>query len=144
MSLWNQRALGLTIVGAAGLLGCQSPIEGEYRLDFEQTKLEVEKNAAESAEDAPRKDAVLRMLQNTELTFELAKGGKVRSTTKLTADGTQRTTSEKQGTWKRDGQRVIISEPSSPDTTCTRDGKLLRCSMENYDKLYSRYVLARK
>lgn len=129
---------------AAGLLGCQSSVEGEYRLDFEQTKLEVEKNAAESPEDAPRKDAVLRMLQNTDLSFELAKGGKLRSSTQLTSDGVKRTMNEKQGTWKRDGERVVISEPSSPDTTCSVDGKRLRCSTENYDKLYSRYVLTRK
>jgi hypothetical protein len=129
---------------AAGLLGCQSSIEGEYGLDFEQTKVEVEKNAIENPEDAPRKDAVLRLLQNTELDFELTKDGKVRSTTQLTTEDKQRTKSEKQGTWKRDGERIVIAVPSSPDTTCSVDGKRLRCSLDNYDKLYSRYVLAKK
>lgn len=125
-------------------MGCRTSVAGDYELDLEETKKAVDKSAAENPDDAPQKDAVIKMLSATQLEITLEEGGKMISHVRLSAPGVPAADQKRQGTWKLDNGRVVIKTDDDSDTHCDVDGKRLRCAKDQDYKLYGRYVLRRK
>ncbi len=139
-----RRLTVFAIGGGCALLGCRSPVEGTYRLDFEETKREVAQSVAQGPEESARKAETLALLADTELTLELEKSGPLTSTTELKIAGAPRTTSKKRGAWESDGKRVTLKVEDTPDTACDVDGARLRCTTVASNKFLQRYVLVKR
>lgn len=126
-----------------GLGACASGVAGRYELDLEETKACVAKAAVDEPGDADMKSSTIQLLESTRLELLLEPAGKMTSTTSLTGEGAP-TPQVREGTWRRDGTRVLLRLNGVADTRCDIDGPRLRCEKPTPGTLFSRYVLVRK
>jgi hypothetical protein len=140
---YTRFALMPSIALALLAMGCRTKVAGDYELDLEETKKAVVKSAAENPEDAPMKDATLKMYSAMRLLVTLHEDGKMTSRTSLAMPDAPPGEGRQDGTWKLDQGRVVISVTDG-DTVCQVDAQRLRCAREAYNKLQGSYVLRRK
>lgn len=125
-----------------GLGACRTSLAGRYELDLEETKACVAKAKLDDPEEAEMRDETIKLLAMTTVDVLLDPSGKLQSTTQL--QGHAPRAQKSQGTWRADGQRVIMKVDGEGDTSCEVDGSRLRCEKPKRNKLLTSYVLVRK
>ena len=142
--MWMSRraTFQIALLGLA-LSACRTGVAGSYELDLEETKGCVAKSALDSPDDADMKESTIKLLEQTRVAVVLDPAGKMTSTTTLTGEGSP-TPQVRVGTWKQDGQRVLVKVTGLADTVCDVDGQRLRCQKPTPGTLFSNYVLVRK
>ena len=124
------------------LCACRSSVAGRYELDLEETKACVAKAKLDDPEEAQMRDETIKLLAITTVDVLLDASGKLQSTTELKGHAPR--AQKSQGTWRADGQRVIMKVEGEGDTSCAVDGQRLRCEKPKRNKLLTSYVLVRK
>ena len=106
-----------------GLVGCGG-VEGNYKLDKDATKKAAEAEIAklpadqqEMAKHFAEKDS------DMDVTLEIKKDGT--ASMKMTAGGENH---EETGTWKKDGDGVILTNGKGKPMNCTKSGSKLTCT----------------
>ena len=139
----NSRLTAFRIVclGLA-LSACRTPVAGRYELDQEETKTCVAKAKLDDPEEAEMRDETIKLLALTTVDVLLDESGKLQSTTQLTGPAPRAQHSH--GTWRADGERVLMKVEGEGDTWCAVDGPRLRCEKPKRNKLLTSYVLVRQ
>jgi hypothetical protein len=125
-----------------GLAACRTPVAGRYELDLEETKACVAKAKLDDPEEVEMRDETIKLLALTTVDVLLDESGELQSTTQL--QGPAPRAQKSQGTWRADGQRVIMKVAGEGDTSCAIDGPRLRCEKPKRNKLLTHYVLMRQ
>jgi hypothetical protein len=125
-----------------GLGACRTSVAGRYELDLEETKACVAKAKVDDREEAEMRDETIKVLALTSVDVSLDESGQLESTTQLTGPAPR--VQKSKGTWRADGQRVIMKVEGEGDTTCTVDGPRLRCEKPKRNQLLTSYVLVRQ
>ena len=125
-----------------GLGACRTSVAGRYELDLEETKACVAKAKLDDPEEADMRDETIKLLAMTTVDVRLDPSGNLQSITQL--QGHAPRAQKSQGTWRADGQRVIMKVDGEGDTSCQVDGSRLRCEKPKRNKLLTSYVLVRK
>ncbi len=109
----------LAVVGLAGCGG----VEGTYKLDKDETKKAMEADIAKMPADQQQFAKLgMAMADKMDATLELKKEGAM--SMKFSMDGKEE--KEKTGTWKKDGDDVVLSSDGK-DMKCSKSGKKLTC-----------------
>jgi hypothetical protein len=142
--MWNSRRVSFRIaLLGLGLSACRTGVAGHYELDLVETKICVAKSALDNPDDADMKQDTIELLEKTSVDVALDPAGKMTSTTTLTGEGSP-TPQVSEGTWKLEGQRVLLTVRGVADTKCDVEGERLRCQKPTPGTLFSNYVLVRK
>jgi len=110
-----------------GLVGCGG-VEGTYKLDKDETKKAAEAEIAKMPAD---QQAMAKMMLSSDkmdkmdITLELKKDNT--AAMKMTMEG-KTDAKEKAGTWKKEGDDVVLSNGDGKDMHCKKDGKKLTCT----------------
>ncbi len=105
-----------------GLVGCGGP-EGTYTLDKAETKKAMEADIAKMPADKQQFAKLgMAMMDSMDATLELKKDG---TTSMKMTMGTEKS-NEEAGTWKKDGDKVVLSNKGK-DISCDKSGKKLTC-----------------
>ena len=125
-----------------GLSGCRTSVAGRYQLDLEETKACVAKAKLDDPEEAEMRDETIKLLALTTVDVLLDESGQLQSTTQL--QGHAPRAQQSHGTWRADGERVLMKVDGEGDTSCTVDGPRLRCEKPKRNQLLASYVLVRR
>jgi hypothetical protein len=131
----------LALALALGLSSCRTSVAGRYELDLEQTKACVA-NAELDDEEAQMRDETINLLALTSVDVLLDESGRLQSTTQLTGPAPR--AQKSQGTWRADGERVLMKVEGEGETSCAVDGSRLRCEKPKRNQLLTNYVLVRR
>jgi hypothetical protein len=116
---------------AWGMVGCGG-VEGTYKLDKAETKKAMQADIAKMpADDQKFAQLGLAMVDAMDVTMELKSGGaasmKMTMPNLMDSKGPAKT-DEETGTWKKDGDNVIITDSKDKkETKCEKSGKKLTC-----------------
>jgi len=110
-------------LAVVGLVGCGG-VEGTYKLDKEETKKSMEAEIAKMPADqqafarlgmamADKMDATLELKKDNSMSMSMTMEGKTEG-------------KEKTGTWKKDGDDVVLTADGK-DLKCSKSGKKLTC-----------------
>jgi hypothetical protein len=122
MKISKLLVVALSVVGLAGCGG----VEGTYKLDKDETKKQMEADIAKMpANEQQFAKLALAMADKMDATLELKKDNTAAFTVTMDgkADGKQKT-----GTWKKEGDEVILSNGDGKDMHCKKAGKKLTCT----------------
>jgi hypothetical protein len=117
---------------ALGVAGCGRGVEGTYKLDKAEVKKAMEGELAKMpADQQPFGKLALGMVDKMDITVELRPGGKLKMTTTVPAlePGKPAKTDSRDGTWKVDGDNVVLEADGKP-TKCTKSGPRLNCASD--------------
>ena len=122
MKISKLLVVALSVVGLAGCGG----VEGTYKLDKDETKKQMEADIAKMpANEQQFAKLALAMADKMDATLELKKDNTAAFT--VTMDG-KADGKEKTGTWKKEGDEVILSNGDGKDMHCKKAGKKLTCT----------------
>ncbi len=114
--------VALAVIGLAGCGG----VEGTYKLDKDETKKSMEADIAKMpANEQQFAKLGMAMMDKMDATLELKKDNSV--SMKMTMDG-KAEGKEQTGTWKKDGDEVVLSNGDGKDMHCKKSGKKLTCT----------------
>jgi hypothetical protein len=120
----NKLVLFVVAVVGMGAVGCGS-VEGTYKLDKDAMKKSAEAEIAKKpAADQAAAKAMLGMFDAMDMTLELKSGGAASMKTSLGAGHDK----EETGTWKKDGDAIVVSSGKGKDIKCQKDGSKLKCN----------------
>ncbi len=114
--LFAPLALALAV---AGLTGCGG-VEGTYKLDKTEMKKSMEAEIAKLPEEQQGFAKLgVALMDAMEMSVELESGGKLKMKSSMPSlkEGEEKKSEEKEGTWKQEGDSVIL----------VTDGKELKC-----------------
>lgn len=119
----------ITLALTFGLAGCGGP-EGTYKLDKAEMKKSIEADMAKLPENeriGPQ--FALKLLDAAELSVTLEPGGKLKAkATKPSLDASKpATTEEKTGTWKQEGDALLLEMGDGKPVRCARAANKLTC-----------------
>lgn len=122
----NKLVLGMAaVVGLGAMTGCAS-VEGTYKLDKAEMKKSAEAEIAKKpADQQEAAKAMLGMFDDMDMTLELKSGGTVSVKTTFGSK-----TKEEAGTWKKDGDAIVVSSDKGKDMKCSKSGSKLTCGEE--------------
>ncbi len=113
--------------------GCGGGVEGTYKLDKAEAKKMMEAEIAKMpAEQQGFGKLGLAMIDSMEMSVELQSGGKLKtksSMPNLMDKDKPAKTEEKDGTWKLDGDAVVLETDGKP-VKCAKSGSKLTCTGE--------------
>jgi hypothetical protein len=119
-----------------GLAGCSGNIEGTYTLDKAEVKKAVGTELAGKSGGGTVYDFFTRIVDDVDMTMELQPDGKAMLKSTLPTGGwagPQRlqwfTMEDKQGTWKADGETIVINAAGN-SLKCSKSWARLRCEAE--------------
>jgi hypothetical protein len=124
------RALGALFLVTLGLTGCGG-VEGTYKLDKAEVKKAMEADIAKMPEKEQAMAKLgLAMIDAMDMTIELQPGGKLTSKMSMPSfdKGKPPKTEEKAGTWKKDGDSLVLDDGDGKPSTCTVAGNKLSCA----------------
>lgn len=112
-----------------GLTACHGGPEGTYKLD--KTAMEKAMNAKIAKlpkEQQAFAGMATAMIEAMNVQLKIESGGKAEITTTMPAfeKGKPAQTKTESGTWRKKGDKVILTKEGK-DTTCQQDGKKLKC-----------------
>ncbi len=113
------------------LAGCGGP-EGTYKLDKAEVKKNMEAEIAKMPADQQGFAKLgLAMIESMDMTVELQSGGKLKMKSSMPSleEGKPPKTEEKEGTWKVEGDSVVLTSDGKP-TKCAKSGGKLSCEPE--------------
>jgi hypothetical protein len=116
-------------LGALAPVGCGG-VEGSYTLDKAETKKSMEAEIAKlPASDQEMAKLGLAMIDAMDVSMELKSGGVATSKSQMKGLGDGKT-QEDTGTWKKDGDSVIIAtgKDAKGELKCAKNGKSLSCT----------------
>ncbi|MBX5481982.1 MAG: hypothetical protein IRZ16_09125 [Myxococcaceae bacterium] len=125
------RTIGLAAFAALTFAGCKkSGPTGAWVLDKAEMKAavnrDIEKLPKERQQMAKAMAGVLDVL---EVRLELQDGGKAKMFSKMPSlGGGDPKIGEKEGSWRQEGNRIIVSAADEKDVTCDLDGARLTCT----------------
>lgn len=118
------------LVFAVGALGaCHSGPEGHYSLDKGAMKKEMQAQIAKMPKEQQAfAGFALAMIDAMKMDVELKSGGKLHATSTMPAmeKGKPGKTESKDGTWRKDGTKLILTIDGD-DMSCEQKGKALNC-----------------
>lgn len=116
-----------------GLSACHGGPEGTYKLDKTQMKQQMNAKIATMPKD---QQAIAKftaaMIDATNVELKIESGGKTQMTTTMPAfhKGQPAKTKTSTGTWRKDGNKVILTQEGK-DTQCQQKGKKLTCASDH-------------
>ena len=120
----NSKLLACALA-VVGLVGCGG-VEGTYKLDKDETKKAMEADIAKMPADQQGLAKLgMSFADKMDATLELKKDNTV--SMKVTMDGKPEG-KEQNGTWKKEGDDVVLSNGDGKDMHCKKDGKKLTCT----------------
>lgn len=125
----------LAIALTASILsaGCGGGVEGTYKLDKGEMKKSMEAEIAKMPEDQQGFAKLgLALIDAMDMSVELQSGGKLKmrsSMPNLMDKDKPAKTEEKDGTWKMDGESIILETDGKP-LKCAKSGNKLTCEGE--------------
>jgi len=120
-------------IATFGLVGCGGGVEGTYKLDKAEMKKSMEAEVAKLPADQQAMAKLgVAMLDALDMSLELQAGGKLKAkTTMPSLDKDQPAkTKEQDGTWKMDGDAVVLDNGDGKPTKCTKGAGKLSCDPE--------------
>jgi hypothetical protein len=113
------------------LLACGGGVEGTYKLDKSEMKKSMEAEIAKMPADQQGFGKLgLALIDTMEMSVELQSGGKMKmksSMPNIMDKDKAAKTDEKDGTWKMDGEAVVLETDGKP-VKCAKDGGKLTCT----------------
>ena len=128
---------GVAVVTALFTTACNSGnVEGTYKLDKAEVKKSMEAELAKMPADQKEMGKLgLALIDAMEIELTLAADGKAKMKTSMAGlgalggDDKAGKPEEKSGTWKKDGDKVVIDIDGKP-SKCTPTGSALKCDPE--------------
>lgn len=112
------------------LLACGGGVEGTYKLDKAEMKKSMEAEIAKMPADQQGFAKLgMALIDAMEMSLELQSGGKLKMKTSMPnimEKDKPAKTEEKEGTWKMDGDAVVIETDNQP-IKCAKTGGKLTC-----------------
>jgi len=125
----NKLVVGVVGIVAFGLVGCGG-VEGTYKLDKDAMKKNAEAEIAKKpAADQEAAKALLGMFDKMDMTLELKSGGAA----SMKTTGPTGKDDEKTGTWKKDGDSVVLTSDNGKELKCQKSGNKLTCTKDGKD-----------
>jgi len=119
-------------IATFGLAGCGGGVEGTYKLDKAEMKKAMEVEIAKMPADQQGfAKLALAMIDTMEMTMELQAGGKLKMKSSMPSleAGKPGKTEDKDGTWKADGDSVVLTADGKP-LKCAKAGSKLSCQSD--------------
>lgn len=118
--------LGLTACGGGG-------VEGTYKIDKPEMKKAMEAEVAKlPADQQGFAKLAVALIDMMDVTVELKEGGKLtmKSTMPSLEKDKPATTKEENGTWKKEGESIILDNGDGKPAKCKQAGNKLTCDPE--------------
>lgn len=121
-------ALAVTLTASLLSAGCGGGVEGNYKLDKGEMKKAAEAEIAKMPADQQGFAKLgLAMIDAMDISLEIQSGGKVKMKStmpNLMDKDKPAKTDEKEGTWKAEGESIILEADGKPLTCAKSAGKL--------------------
>jgi hypothetical protein len=121
---------GILVLAVGGMAACHSGPEGKYSLDKTEMKKQMETKVAKlPKEQQAFAKLATAMIDAMNMEVELQSGGKLHATSTKPAfeKGKPAKTESKDGTWHKDGEKLILTIDGK-DLKCDQTGKSLSCT----------------
>ena len=106
-----------------GLVGCGG-VEGTYTLDKDATKKASEADIAKMPADKQQFAKLgMAMMDSMDATLEIKKDGTATMKMSMGSDKGK----DETATWKKDGDKVVLTNDKGKDISCEKSGKKLTC-----------------
>jgi PBP1b-binding outer membrane lipoprotein LpoB len=132
MSITKTFAAALTFAALA-LAGCGGGVEGTYKLDKAEVKKNMEAEVAKlPADQQGLAKLAVALIDAMDMTVELQAGGKLsmKSTMPSLEKDKPGQVKEETGTWKQEGDSVILESGKGKPLKCKAAGGKLSCEAE--------------
>ena len=124
------RTLGALALVALGLTGCGGP-EGTYKLDKAEVKKAMEADIAKMPEKEQGMAKLgLAMIDAIDMSIDILPGGKLKAKSSMPSFDKAKPpkTEEKDGTWKKEGDSLVLDNGDGKPMTCAKAGNKLTCA----------------
>ena len=116
-----------------GLAGCGGSVEGTYKLDKTEMKTAMEAEVAKLPADQQGMAKLgAAMLDAMDMTLELQAGGKAKLKTTMPSFEKDQPakTKDQDGSWKMDGEAIVIDNGDGKPVKCTKNAAKLSCESQ--------------
>lgn len=120
------------VLSASALAACHSGPEGKYSLDKSAMKTAMQAEIAKMPKEQQAfAGLATAMIDAMDMSVELQSGGKLEATSTMPSmdKGAPAKTDKKTGSWKKDGEKVILTIDGK-DLSCDPDAKSLKCASD--------------
>lgn len=130
------KLLATAALAMSSLAACGGGVEGTYKLDKGEMKKAMEGDIAKLPQEQQGfAKLALALIDQMEMSVELQSGGKLKmkTTTPSLKEGKAAETKEEEGTWKVEGESVVLETNGKPIKCKKGEGKLT-CDPEEKEK----------
>ncbi len=135
MKLIKLITAGVLVISAGAVTACHSGPEGKYSLDKTEMKKAMEAKIAKlPAEQQGFAKLATAMVDAMDMKLDVQSGGKLEATSTMPSmqPGAQAKTEQKTGSWRKDGEKVILTIDGK-DLSCDQKDKSLSCQPDKPD-----------